>query len=159
MSKDQVYLTALSSLAKQPPDQNSKSRAVFVLKLLSMLFTTLDIARRDNDQPESEAGVTMVDPGSGQTIQQPVLLILKQLLPVDQDLTSTYTGDGEVSEAVCSNLKQGVSTLQDEIRPLTSPVLILADKLLGRAPARSVRSCQAVLYHVRAGWWSRSAPR
>ena len=58
-----AHLTALSSLAKQPPDQNSKSRAVFVLKLL---FTTLDIARRDNDQPESEAGVTMVDPGSGQ---------------------------------------------------------------------------------------------
>ena len=121
-----AHLTALSSLAKQPPDQNSKSRAVFVLKLLTMLFTTLDIARRDNDQPESEAGVTMVDPGSGQTIQQPVLLILKQLLPVYQDLTTTYTGDGEVSEAVCSNLKQGVSTLQDEIRPLTSPVLTLA---------------------------------
>ena len=33
-----------------------------------------------------------------------------------------YNNDAEITEAVCSNLKQGVSTLQDDIRPLTQDV-------------------------------------
>ena len=39
------HLQALQQLSKGPPDQNSKARLLFVLKLLTMLFTTLDIAR------------------------------------------------------------------------------------------------------------------
>ena len=39
------HMQALQQLSKGPPDQNSKARLLFVLKLLTMLFTTLDIAR------------------------------------------------------------------------------------------------------------------
>jgi len=55
-----------------------------------------------------------------------VLVILTQLLPVYQQLCSQYTTDPDITEAVCSNLKQGVSTLQDDIRPLTQQVLTLS---------------------------------
>lgn len=119
------HMQALDHLSKTPPDQNSKNRIIFVLKLLTMLFTTLDIARREDDQPESECG-PLVDPGSGESIQQPVFLILKQCLPVYSAICANYSTDPDITEAVCTNLKQGVSTLQDEIKPLTQEVLTLA---------------------------------
>ena len=119
---------------------------MFILKLLTMLFTTLDIVRREDDMPESDSRVaTRIDPGSGQKVsnmnyfllplklflitkyfhcqvEQPVLVILKQMLPVYQQLCSQYNNDPDLTEAVCSNLKQGVATLQDDIRPLTQEV-------------------------------------
>jgi hypothetical protein len=55
-----------------------------------------------------------------------VFIILKQCLPVYAQLCSTYSADPEVGEAVCLNLKQGVATLQDDMRPLTQEVLTLA---------------------------------
>ena len=88
-----------------------------------MLFTTLDIARREDDQPESECN-PLVDPGSGESIQQPVFIILKQCLPIYNAICATYSSDPDVTEAVCTNLKQGV--LQDEMCPLTQEALILA---------------------------------
>ena len=93
--------------------------------MLFLLFTTLDIARREDDQPESECN-PLVDPGSGESIQQPVFIILKQCLPIYNAICATYSSDPDVTEAVCTNLKQGVSTLQDEMRPLTQEALILA---------------------------------
>ena len=53
-------------------------------------------------------------------------MILKQMLPVYQQLCSQYNNDPDLTEAVCSNLKQGVATLQDDIRPLTQQVLTLS---------------------------------
>ena len=44
------------------------------------------------------------------------------MLPVYQQLCSQYNNDPDLTEAVCSNLKQGVATLQDDIRPLTQEV-------------------------------------
>ena len=38
-------ILTLVQLSKSTPDQNSKNRLLFILKLLTMLFTTLDIAR------------------------------------------------------------------------------------------------------------------
>ena len=98
------HMQALQQLSKGPPDQNSKARLLFVLKLLTMLFTTLDIARselnsctvslnldhrREDDQPESES-VPAVDPGSGERMEQPVLIILKQCLPIYHQLCTIY---------------------------------------------------------------------
>lgn len=127
------HIQFLEQLSKSTPDQNSKARLLFVLKLLTMLFTTLDITRREDDQPESEAS-PLVDPGSGERVQQPVLIILKQCLPMYLALCSNYSQDPEVSEAVCLNLKQGVATLQDDMRPLTQEVLTLALACYRTAP-------------------------
>ena len=38
--------------------------------------------------PESDSRVARIDPGSGQKVEQPVLVILKQMLPVYQQLCS-----------------------------------------------------------------------
>ena len=117
-------LEELHQLSKGPPDANAKARLLFVLKLLTMLFTTLDIHHQD-DQPESEAAVSIVD-SRGEKVEQPVLVILRQCLPVYQQLCTTYSTDSEISEAVCLNLKQAVAILQDDMRPLTQEVLTLA---------------------------------
>ena len=45
-------------------------------------------AHRDDDMPESDSRVARIDPGSGQKVEQPVLVILKQMLPVYQQLCS-----------------------------------------------------------------------
>ena len=87
------HLQMLDTISKAPPDQNGetsnidnntqyylyedisnalsgKSRALFILKLLTMLFTTLDIVRREDDMPESDSRVaTRIDPGSGQKVR------------------------------------------------------------------------------------------
>jgi len=120
------HMQALEQLSKSPPDQNSKNRLLFILKLLTMLFTTLDLTRREDDQPESECSSVVLDPGSGERVAQPVFLILKQLLPTYLNVANTYNQDMEIQEAVCSNLKQAVSTIQDDIRPLTPQVLNLS---------------------------------
>ena len=138
--------------------------------------------------PESDSRVaTRIDPGSGQKVrtskyfyiitkyfhcqvEQPVLVILKQMLPVYQQLCSQYNNDPDLTEAVCSNLKQGVATLQDDIRPLTQEVgstlhyiitlyIIIVQYITGAdlvsgvlqslAPASSAGAVQAVLHHVR----------
>ena len=125
-------LEELHQLNKGLPDNNAKARLLFVLKLLTMLFTTLDIHIQD-DQPESEAAVSTVD-SRGEKVEQPVLVILRQCLPVYQQLCSTYNTDSEISEAVCLNLKQAVAILQDDMRPLTQEVLTLALACYRAAP-------------------------
>ena len=92
------------------------------------------------------------------------------MLPVYQQLCSQYNNDPDLTEAVCSNLKQGVATLQDDIRPLTQEVgstlhyiitlyIIIVQYITGAdlvrgvlqslAPASSAGAVQAVLHHVR----------
>lgn len=121
------YVMELQQLSHQQQDQASaqqaKTRIIFLVKLLAMLFTTLDIKRRDDDQPESEA--SQIRDASGEPVQQPVFIILKQTLPIFNSLSSRYSADHEVTEAICALLKQSVSTLQDDIRPLSQDVLTM----------------------------------
>ena len=98
-----------------------------------MFYQLLSRHRREDDQPESES-VPAVDPGSGERMEQPVLVILKQCLPIYHQLCTTYAQDPEITEAVCLNLKQGVATLQDDMRPLTQEVLTLALACYRAAP-------------------------
>jgi hypothetical protein len=48
----------------------------------------------------------------GEPVQQPVFVIIKQCLPVFNKICANFAGDGEVIDAVCAVLKQGVTTLQ-----------------------------------------------
>ena len=52
-----------------------------------------NFAHRDDDMPESDSRVARIDPGSGQKVEQPVLVILKQMLPVYQQLCSKCCHD------------------------------------------------------------------
>ena len=89
------------------------------------IFSYTFFWRREDDQPESECGSVVLNPGSGERVAQPVFLILKQLLPTYLNVANTYSQDMEIQEVVCSNLKQAVSTIQDDIRPLTPQVSCL----------------------------------
>ena len=59
----------------------------------------------------------------GDPVPQPVFIIVKQTLPIFTSLSQRYSSDHDVTEAVCALLKQSVSTLQDDIRPLSQDVL------------------------------------
>jgi len=119
------YIMELQQLAQhqQLPSnaQQAKTRIIFLLKLLAMLFTTLDIKCREDDQPESEAA--QFRDTAGDPVPQPVFIIVKQTLPIFTSLSQRYSSDHDVTEAVCALLKQSVSTLQDDIRPLSQDVL------------------------------------
>ena len=59
----------------------------------------------------------------GDPVPQPVFIIVKQTLPIFTSLSQRYSSDHDITEAVCALLKQSVSTLQDDIRPLSQDVL------------------------------------
>ena len=96
---------------------------IFVLKLMSTLFQTLNISRRADDQPESET--SRPTDSHGEPAQQPVLVIVKQCLPLLHSICDHNANDPEIINAVCMLLKQSVSTLQADVRPLTQDVVNL----------------------------------
>lgn len=118
------HLQILSSLTSAPAtDQHVRQKIVFVLKLMGTLFQTLNINRRADDQPESDT--SQLRNSQGEPCDQPVFVIVKQCLPILDKLCQHNPGDSEIVDAVCAVLKQAVSTLQDEIRPLTQEVVTL----------------------------------
>lgn len=100
-----------------------RAKVIFVLKLMSTLFQTLNISRRADDQPESET--CRPTDSRGEPAQQPVFVIVKQCLPLLSSICEHNTDDPEIINSVCMLLKQSVSTLQAEIRPLTQDVVNL----------------------------------
>ena len=118
------HLQLLGSLSEGPAaDQQARQKIVFVLKMLGTLFQTLNVDRRRDDQPESDT--SQLRNIQGEPFDQPTFVIVKQCLPVLEKLCQHNPGDGEIVDAVCAVLKQAVSTLQDEIRPLTQEVVTL----------------------------------
>ena len=118
------HLQLLNSLAEgAAPDQPTRQKIIFVMKMMSTLFLTLNINRRADDQPESDT--SQLRNSQGEPVDQPVFVIVKQCMPMLDKVCQNNPGDAEIIEAVCSVLKQAVSTLQDEIRPLTQDVVTL----------------------------------
>jgi len=116
-------LSSLTANGAPAPDPTSRQKIIFVLKLLSTLFQTLNINRRADDQPESD--MSQLRNSQGEPVDQPVFIIVKQLLPLLEKVCASNTADTEIIDAVCAVLKQSVATLQDEIRPLTQNVVTL----------------------------------
>nr|CAD7408960.1 unnamed protein product [Timema cristinae] len=74
------------------------------LKMLSMLFATLDV--------QSEGDISR--------FPQPVFLVLQRILPVIQAIVHVWCSDAQVIEVVCSVLKNAVATLLDQSLPLVA---------------------------------------
>nr|CAD7263458.1 unnamed protein product [Timema shepardi] len=74
------------------------------LKMLSMLFATLDV--------QGEGDVSR--------FPQPVFLVLQRILPVIQAIVHVWCSDAQVIEVVCSVLKNAVATLLDQSLPLVA---------------------------------------
>ena len=118
------HMQLLNSVSTLPAgDQQTRQKIIFVLKLMSTLFQTLNINRRADDQPESDT--SQLRNSQGEPVDQPVFVIVKQCLPMLDKVCQNNSNDSEIIDAVCSVLKQSVSTLQDEIRPLTQDVVNL----------------------------------
>jgi len=117
----QMLGTLGTSANKQ--DQQVRAKVIFVLKLMTTLFQTLNISRRADDQPECET--SRPTDSRGEPAPQPVFVIVKQCMPMLTTICQHNTNDAEIINSVCALLKQTVSTLKDEIKPLAEDVVNL----------------------------------
>jgi len=146
------HLQLINSLSLSPaPDQQTRQKIIFVLKLLGSLFQTLNITRRSDDQPESET--SQLRNSLGEPVDQPVFIILKQFLPMLDKVCQNNPQDSEIIDSVCALLKQSVSTLQDEIRPLTQDVVTLTRETEMEGPLKSLMCeiCNISLRTIQSG--------
>ncbi|XP_068084761.1 importin-13 [Anabrus simplex] len=114
------YVEELQSLAVHENDITLKANVVLRLKMLSMLFATL------NTRADSE-GEEHPPPASNEPIQ-PVFLVLQRALPTLASIAARWYDDTNIMQAVCSVLKHSVSTLLEDCKPLLADMLGLLVK-------------------------------
>ncbi len=92
------YLMGLQEISQQPePTVAAKPRLIFIFKLLTTLFQSLDVAK---NKSESAA--------EGQTQQtvQPLSILFPQLMPCIKNVAFKWVRDVDVMEAVWTFIKQ-----------------------------------------------------
>ncbi|XP_069674561.1 importin-13 isoform X2 [Periplaneta americana] len=140
------YVEELQYLVTLEPSAAAKAGILLRLKMLSMLFATLDIKPRTENETEpdvsegSDMGTSTTtvatqprtqqqSSASGNNDQvQPVFLVLQRILPVMQAIVEKWYTDTHVMQAVCSALKHALATLLDDCKPLVPEMLDLLVK-------------------------------
>lgn len=112
------YLTEMQTLVNQEPNHANKAKTVFHLKILTTLFQTLDIRRKEDEKAESQQVVNLAYP-------QPIAVIFPQIYPLLKRVAEVWIKDSDVMETLCGVLKQCVSTLLDDIKPFSQDVVML----------------------------------
>ncbi|XP_049782122.1 importin-13 [Schistocerca cancellata] len=95
------------------------------LKMMSTIFATLDTSAVRGGALKSD------DP-------QPVLLILEKVFPVLETITCKWCTDEEIMKAMCTLLKQAVSTLLEKFEIVLPPVVNMLMKSFRVRPQPSV---------------------
>ncbi|KAJ9589083.1 hypothetical protein L9F63_017628 [Diploptera punctata] len=137
------YVEELQILVTLEPSAAAKAGILLRLKMLSMLFATLDIKPRTENETEpdvsegSDMGTPVVTTqqrpqqtaalGNGEQVQ-PVFLVLQRILPVMQAIVDKWYSDTHITQALCSALKHALATLLDDCRPLVPDMLELLVK-------------------------------
>lgn len=137
------YVEELQYLVTLEPSTAAKAGILLRLKMLSMLFATLDIKPRTENETEpdvsegSDMGICTTvqqkipqqSAASGSNEQvQPVFFVLQRILPVVHATIDKWYADTHVVQAVCSALKHALATLLDDCRPLVPEMLMLIVK-------------------------------
>lgn len=140
------YVEELQYIVTLEPSAVAKAGILLRLKMLSMLFATLDIKPRTENEVEpdvsegSDMGTCSTAIASQQRTQQqslgssnneqvqPVFFVLQRILPVMQAIVEKWYTDTHVMQAVCSVVKHALATLLDDCRPLVPEMLELLVK-------------------------------
>ncbi|XP_021934017.1 importin-13 isoform X2 [Zootermopsis nevadensis] len=137
------YVEELQYLVTHEPNAAAKAGILLRLKMLGMLFATLDIKpRSENDtEPDVSEGSDMgtsittqqrtqqqsTGSGSGEQVQ-PVFFVLQRILPVTLAIVEKWYADAHVIQVVCSALRHALATLLDDCKPLVPEMLELLVK-------------------------------
>ena len=90
------HLLALQEMTSQEPTAAAKPRLIFIFKLLTSLFQSLDISKgQEHTQAESARNQS-----------QPLTILYPQLMPYVKGISVKWTLDSDVMDAVWTFVKQ-----------------------------------------------------
>lgn len=105
----------LHTLLGQEPSATVKAGLLLRLKMLSMIFNTLD----------TQVAVEENHDVSTVSTDQPVYLVLEKVLPLLADIVKKWRTDSSIIQAVFCAIKHAVSTLLENCTPLVPVILDL----------------------------------
>lgn len=111
----------LHRLANSEPDVSVTTNLITRLKLLTALVCSLHI---EATPPE--------------TVQQPVLVIMENTMPIYKTIAEKYRSNMEVIEVLSALLKFTISTLKEDSRPIINDLLQIVVTIYGGVPQASV---------------------
>lgn len=111
------YLTNLQQLSQQAPSAVDKPKVIFVFKVLTSLFQSLDSKKRESEKAES---VQQQAPA-----QQPLTVVFPQLMPLIKSVAFKWNKDADVMDAVWVLVKQMTMCLSDNLLPFVQEIVEL----------------------------------
>lgn len=119
----------IQSLLSQPESDAVAVRLATRLKILSALFGSLHVVPLDADEENS------MPP---QNIEQPLLLVVQNTMSLYTIIGSKYHTNTEVIEVLALLLKQTLTTLMDDAKPLVNDILTLVVRIYRETPQPSI---------------------
>ncbi|KAK3567916.1 hypothetical protein QTP86_027266, partial [Hemibagrus guttatus] len=135
------HIQDLERLASQTPNPATKHSTLQVLGLISSLFSTLDL-RTHAEGPDGVKGRRFA------AHNNPVVVMLQQVLPLIQTLLSKWLKDTDVVEASCAVFERSLKTLGGDFAPLVPQLCELISQLFSTYPQASALDLIQQLLHV-----------
>ncbi|KAK2178307.1 hypothetical protein NP493_548g01013 [Ridgeia piscesae] len=121
------HIQQLQALSTCQPSSDLKAVLQLKINMLSWLFNSLSVHYEDDN-------ATTTAPQSDEPRQQPVLLVMQQVLPVIRQVLHTWVIDPDVVENVCDMMKKAMRTLMDNFRPVVKDVAQLTADMYNSSP-------------------------
>ncbi|KAG8185093.1 hypothetical protein JTE90_029705 [Oedothorax gibbosus] len=117
---------------------NSAIIIVFNLRLLSMLFSTLDTHyQKESTEDDSETESNQIRE-SNLKLPQPSLCVLEKLLAIFTSIGNDWDVNEQIAEGLCDALKRAISMLSESCKPFLPTMLNLLLHLYKQSPHQSV---------------------
>ncbi|KAM4728316.1 importin-13-like [Anableps anableps] len=142
------HIQQLDSLARQEPDPANKQGVMYILGMLSSLFTTLDVNRHADGLEEDDSSPRLA---ASQSIQNPVVVVLQQVFPLIQTIISKWLHDSEVVEAVCGVFDKSVRTLLHDFGPMVAQLSEMLGQIYRTYPQAPALDLTRQMVHIFAG--------
>ncbi|KAI0222697.1 Importin-13 [Lamellibrachia satsuma] len=120
------HIQQLQALATCQPSAATKAVLQLKINMLSWLFSSLSV---ESDDANTITSVTQSEPQ-----QQPVLLVMQQVLPVIRLVLQNWVVDPAVVENVCDMMKKAMRTLLDNFVPVVKDVAQLTTDMYNSSP-------------------------
>ncbi|XP_038151037.1 importin-13-like [Cyprinodon tularosa] len=142
------HIQQLDSLTQQEPSPANKQSIVYILGMLSSLFTTLDVNRQWDGLEEEGASTSL---SSSKSVQNPVVVVLQQLFPLIQTIVSKWIHDSEVVEAVCGIFDKSIRTLLHDFGPMVPQLSETLGQIYNAYPQAPALDLTRQMVHIFAG--------
>jgi len=130
------HLLALQEMASQEPSVAAKPRLIFIFKLLTSLFQSLDISK-DQEHPPPERARNQ---------SQPLTVLYPQLMPYIKGISMKWTLDIDVMDAVWTFVKQVTTCLAEFVKPFTQETVELIIQCYNVQPHETVLELARTYY-------------